>query len=435
MMTKMERSRVNQLKAKEGQHVLVQGWVHELRDQSKIKFILVRDISGVVQCVVKNKELFNKFAELTPESVVSIEGEVKKANVKSEEVTQKEIEIETHSLEILSKAEALPIQVVERGIPTNQALRLDNRFLDLRKPKIAAIFKVRSALSMGLREFLFANGFIEMHTPKIVGSGAEGGATLFALEYFGKQAYLSQSQQLYKQMMNIAGYDRVFEIGPSFRAEKSHTIRHLTEFTQLDLEFSFINDEDDIFKLQERMLVFLIEHTNKNCKTELEMLGVKNEAPKIPFPRITYDDGLKLLKEEGVNAKEIGQEEERLLGEIVKKKHHTEAFFITKMPKKDVKFYAMVDGEYSRYGDLEYKNNELSSGGQREHRYEILVKQIKEQGLNPKDFDYYTTPFKYGAPPHGGFGLGIDRLTQFILNLPNIRESVLFPRDTERLMP
>lgn len=415
--------------------IFLQGWVHELRDLAKIKFILLRDVSGVVQCIIKDEKLFSEFSKLTIESVVSIKGNAKEAQVKSPEVTNKSAEVEISELEIISKADVLPIVVVDKGTTTDLSKRLDNRFLDLRKPKNLAIFKVRSEVNRALREFFHENNFIEMQTPKLVGAGAEGGATMFSLDYFGKKAYLSQSQQLYKQMLNIAGFDRVYEIGPSFRAEKSHTIRHLTEFTHIDVEFSFIKDEDDIFKLQEKLLVFILEHVKKSCEKELEMLDVSIDVPKLPFPRITYGECLEMLKKEGVKAKEIGQEEEKKLGEIMKDKFKTDVFFITKMPKKDVKFYCMVDGNVARYGDLEFKGNEISSGGQREHRYDILIKQIKEQKLNLKDFEYYTEPFRYGAPPHGGFGMGCDRLVQFILNLPNVREAVLFPRDTERLMP
>ena len=415
--------------------VVLEGWVHELRDLAKVKFFLLRDVSGIVQCVIKDKDLFDKFSSLTLESVVAVKGDAKEAEVKSTEVTDKKIEVEIKDIELVSKAETLPIQVNEKGVSTALPKRLDYRFLDLRKPKNLAIFKVRAEVTRALREFFRDNGFIEMQTPKIVGMGAEGGATLFSLDYFGKKAYLSQSQQLYKQMMNIAGFDRVYEIGPSFRAEKSHTVRHVTEFHHIDVEFSFIKDEDDIFKLQENLLVYVLKYVKENCKKELELLGVDIEVPKIPFPRLTYKQCLEWLKKENVKASEIGQEEEKKLGELVKKKYRTDAYFITKMPSQDVKFYCMVDGDIARYGDLEYKGNEMSSGGQREHRYNFLVKQIKAQGLNPKDFEYYTEPFKYGAPPHGGFGMGLDRLTQMILNLDNIREAILFPRDVERLKP
>jgi aspartyl-tRNA synthetase len=416
--------------AKEGSAAIVAGWASEVKSLGKIAFIKLRDREGFVQLVSNDAKLIDKIAKISNESVIIAEGKVKLSKLKA---GGNELELE--NFEILSEAEPkLPIDFSGK-IETDLSKRLDNRFLDLRNPKRLAIFKVRSEVSRALHEFFRKEDFIEVHTPKTVGSGAEGGATMFTLDYYGKKAYLSQSQQLYKQMLMIAGFEKVFEIGPSFRAEKSHTMRHLAEFDHIDVEMSFIKDEDDIFKLQEKLLVFVLESVKKNCGKELELLAVNIEIPKIPFPRITYADGLVLLKKEGIKAKEIGQEEEVKLGEIVKQKHKTDAFFITKMPKKDVKFYCMIDGNTGRYGDLEYKGNEISSGGQREHRYDILVKQIKEKGLDPEDFEYYTKPFMYGAPPHGGLGMGLDRLTQFILNLSNIREAVLFPRDTERLTP
>ena len=428
----MERVYIKDIK--KGQ-VFLEGWIHEIRDLAKIKFLLLRDVSGIVQCIIKDEKLMKKFSELSIESVISIQGEAKPAQVKSPEVSRNEIEIEVKDLEIISKAQEPPIQVLEKGITTALPKRLDYRFLDLRKPRNLAIFKVRAEVNKALRDFFYKEGFIEMQTPKIVGMGAEGGATMFKFDYFGKRAYLSQSQQLYKQMLNIAGFDKVYEIGPTFRAEKSHTTRHITEFTHIDVEMSFIKDEDDIYKLQERLLVFILEHVRKTCERELRLLNVNIEIPKIPFPRIKYSEGLKLLEKAGIKSKEIGQEEEVKLGEIIKQKYKTEFYFITKMPVKDVKFYCMQDGDEARYGDLEFKGNEISSGGQREHRYEILIKQIKDQKLNLKDFEYYTEPFKYGVHSHGGFGMGCDRLVQFILNIENIREAVLFPRDTERLMP
>jgi len=267
---------------------------------------------------------------------------------------------------------------------------------------------------------------------------AEGGATLFPVQYYKKTAYLSQSQQLYKQMMLIAGFDKIFEIGPSFRAEKSHTGRHLTEFTQLDFEMSFINDEDDVLKVLERLFVFMCEAVKKDCAPQLELLGVTLDVPKLPFPRVTHDEAKELLTAAGIALEEdgdLGSEAERKLGDLVKEKYGTEAYFLTKWPYAIKPFYIMTDGETSRGFDFEFRGEELSSGGQREHRHDVLLKQIAGKGLKVEDFAFYTTPFQYGAPPHGGFGLGIDRVTKKILGLDNIREAVLFPRDPERLVP
>jgi len=280
-----------------------------------------------------------------------------------------------------------------------------------------------------------------MQTPKLIGMGAEGGATLFSLkDYYGKTAYLAQSQQFYKQMMQIAGFEKVFEIGPSFRAEKSHTTRHMTEFSHIDVEMSFIKDLDDVLKIEEELLAHVINSVLKNCKTEIELLNPKLEPIKLPVPRINYSEAIDLLRKEGIKIKDkgdIGTEYEKLLGDLVKKKYKSDAYFLQKFPwTLDVcKFYSMRDGDVGLVADFEYKGQELSTGAQREHRVEILKAQIKEKGLKEEDFEYYITPFKYGVPSHGGFGMGLDRLVQFILDLPNIREAVLFPRDPDRLAP
>jgi aspartyl-tRNA synthetase len=240
--------------------------------------------------------------------------------------------------------------------------------------------------------------------------------------------------------MQIAGFERVFEIGPSFRAEKSHTIRHLAEFSHVDVELSFIEDLGDVLKIGDGLLAHVLNCVKKNCSDELKLLCVEIETLKLPIPRVNYVEAIPMLQKAGSKIKkgeDIGMEDEKLLGELVKKKYKSDAYFLQKFPwKLDVcKFYSMREGDFGRVADLEYKGQELFTGAQREHRIDMLKKQIREKGLREKDFEYYIEPFKYGVPPHGGFGLGLDRLVQFILNLPNIREAVLFPRDTERLTP
>ncbi|MGB9675546.1 MAG: amino acid--tRNA ligase-related protein, partial [Candidatus Nanoarchaeia archaeon] len=251
---------------------------------------------------------------------------------------------------------------------------------------------------------------------------------------------LAQSQQFYKQMAQLAGFERTFEIGPSFRAEKSHTVRHLSEFTHLDVEMSFITDLNDVLKISEGVLAYAIQNVRKNCKEELNLLGVELEELKLPLPRVRYEEAIEMLQKAGSKIKkgeDIGTEDEKILGELVKSKFGSDAYFLTYFPwKLDVcKFYSMREGDYGRVADLEYKGQEIATNAQREHRYELLKKQIVEKGLNLKAFEFYTEPFKFGAPPHGGFGMGIDRVTQFMLNLSNIREAVMFPRDPERLAP
>ncbi len=418
-------------KAKAGKQVTLAGWVQEVRNLGKLAFLLLRDRDGLAQLVVTDNDL----KSISRESVIAVEGTVQTGKSR-----QFKNEIKVSNFQILSKAEALPIEFMGKDVETDLSKRLDYRYLDLRNPRQLAIFKVRARVTEAVREFLRKSGFIEMQTPKLIGMSAEGGATLFGLPYFGKQAYLAQSQQFYKQLMQIAGFEKVFEIGPSFRAEKSHTMRHLTEFSHIDVELSFIKNEEDVLKVEENLLVYVLKTVKKDCKKELKFLGTEVEVPKLPLRRITNAEAIKLLNAEGVKTDpsgDIALEGEKKLGEIIKKKYGTVAYFLTKFPwNLDVcKFYSMREGDVGRVADLEYKGQEISTGAQREHRYEVLIKQIKEKGLNPKDFEYYTEPFRYSCPVEGGFGMGLDRLTQFILGITNIREVVLFPRDPERLTP
>lgn len=420
---------------KDGSEVIVAGWIADVRLLGKLAFLKLRDRSGFLQLVAtENFKGFKNISKLSLESVIVAKGNVKESKLKA---GGKELQL--IDFEVLSAADPhLPIDMTGK-IPTDLSKRLDWRVLDLRNPKHLAIFKLRSAINHYIREFLIKNDFIEMQTPKIVGTGAEGGATLFPVSYYGKKAYLSQSQQLYKQMLLATGLDRIFEIAPTFRAEVSHTTRHLAEFTHFDFEMAWIEDEDDVLKVLENCFVAVLKQLRENNTADLALLNVKIEVPKLPFPRITYEEAIELLKKSGVKLKvgsDIGTDDEKKLGEIIKAKYKTDSYFITKYPYDIKPFYIMKDGKkYSKGFDFEYKGEEMASGGQREHRYDILVQQIKEKGLKPKDFEPYLSAFKYGCPPHGGFGLGMDRLVKNILNLENIREAVLFPRDTERLTP
>ena len=419
--------------SKAGSQVIVAGWASDVKSLGKIAFIKLRDREGYLQLVSTDAKLIEKISGLTNESVIIASGKVQKSKAKA---GGNELELE--EFEVLSLSDPkLPIDMSGK-IETDLSKRLDYRVLDLRNPKHLAVFKIRSQANTSTRDFLLANGFIEMQTPKLVAAGTEGGATLFQADYYGKKVFLSQSQQLYKQYLLAAGFDRVFEIGPSFRAEKSHTMRHLTEFTHFDFEMAFIKSEEDVLAILESWFVQLLKDINEKCKTELEILGKEIEIPKQPFPRVTYKECLQLLATVGVKLKfgdDIGTDDEKKVGELVKKKYKTNAYFITKYPFELKPFYIMTDGEVSRGFDFEYEGEELASGGQREHHADVLTKQIKEKGLNPKDFEFYILPFRYGTPPHGGFGLGIDRLIRYILKLENIREAVLFPRDPERLTP
>lgn len=424
----------------DGDSVLIAGWAAQVKNLGKIGFLTIRDRTGTVQVTVPGDHTqLPELTKITVESMLAIRGTVQPSKLKS---GGKELLLDT--LEIITLSEPnLPIDVSGK-IPAGLDVRLDNRFLDLRIPRNFAIFKIRSRINMAIREFLMGDGFIEMQTPKTMSAGAEGGATLFQVVYYDRKAYLSQSQQLYKQMMLMAGFEKIFEIGPSFRAEKSHTMRHQTEFTQLDFEMAFINDEDDVLSVLERMFYHVVKTVKEQCHEELAVIGTTIELPKFPFPRVTYAEGIALLNEAGLSLKvgdDIGTEDEKRLGGIVKEKYGADAYFITKYPWSQKPFYIMksdedVDGErMSRGFDFEYFGDELVSGGQREHRADLLTQQITDKGLKANDFEFYITPFRYGAPPHGGFGMGIDRLTMKILKLENVREAILFPRDPERLVP
>lgn len=431
-----ERTYVHDLK--EGKEYFLEGWCYELRDLAKIKFILLRDVSGIVQCIIKDEKLFKKFSELTLESVISIKGLAKKADVKSPEVSLHNIEVEILDLELINKAERLPIQIVEKGIITGQDVRLDNRFLDTRKRNISAIFKIRSSIYKNLVNFFYNEGFTLINTPKITTIGLESGADSFVVDYFGKKAVLAQSPQFYKQMFAMGGFERVAEIGQVYRAEKSHTTRHLTEFTGVDFEMGFIKDEKDIMDMIEKMLKSILSNIKEERKEELELLKVEIKIPN-KIPRILMSDIKKILAKQG---KKLGEEDdldaesEKLIGEYALKEFGSEFIFITNYPFSKRPFYHMKpddDKNGTRSFDLLFRGVEIATGAQREHRLEILQKQAKEKGVKiPK---IYEDIFRYGVAPHGGVGFGLDRITQRMLNLENIREALLLTRDTERSAP
>ena len=282
-----------------------------------------------------------------------------------------------------------------------------------------------------------------MSTPKIVAAGAEGGSTLFPIKYFDRNAYLAQSPQLYKQNLMATGLDRVFEIAPAYRAEASDTIRHIAEFISLDVELAFIKSSEDVMAVAEGIVTNSLEHVREQAKAELETLGVKIEKPTTPFPRVKYKDAVEIVKSEGMkieHGEDLGTEGEKALGDVMKRDKKCELYFITEFPTslKRGTFYAKrfdEDPETTGYFDLDYKGQEIVSGGQREHRYEVLTEQMRENNLNLESFDFYLKAFRFGMPPHGGFGFGIERYVQKMLDLPNIREAVLYPRDRARLIP
>ncbi|MFH0986817.1 MAG: aspartate--tRNA(Asn) ligase, partial [Candidatus Micrarchaeota archaeon] len=401
----------------------------------KIIFLKIRDREGLVQVIVKSddEKMFSEIQNLTPETVVAVHG-----TVKASKQAKGGYEIAPEKVEVLSRAEVpLPLDISGK-IDSELDTRLNSRFMDLRQDKTKAVFMIRDCVTTAIHRTMDDMGFIEISSPKIVSGGVEGGATLFPMTYFGRPAFLSQSPQLYKQMMMATGFDKVYEIAPVFRAEKSDTNKHLAEFTGFDVEMAFIKSWKDVAKVLEDIVVDVYKHVEKHAKNHLEVLKAELEVPKKPFVYLTHDECNKLLKRKPFQ--DIGTDDEKKLGEMVKNEYDHDFLFITEFPSclKAETFYVKRNDEKPEYTtsfDLEIKGQELVTGNQREHRYAILMKQMKEAGANPGSFDFYLDTFRYGMPPHGGFGMGIDRFVQKMLDLPNIREAVLHPRDMKRVTP
>ena len=408
--------------------VEVSGWVYNTRALGKIKFLLLRDISGIVQVTaVKGKvdsKIFDEIDKLTSESVVYVKGEVKPSKQ-----APGGREIIPDELIVLAEADALPIDVSDFS-KTELPKRLDFRFLDLHRRKIQAIFKIKSTIMQAYSEFMIKEGAIEAVFPSIISSSSEGGTELFEAKYFNRKAFLSQSCQLYKQML-ACSMEKVFAIFTVWRAEKHNTVRHLNESRQLDFEMAFA-DEFTVMDVLARSVQFIVKEILKKNKEDLEVLEVDLKVPKVKY--LTFEEVSKLMKKYKISmgGDDLNGEAEKKLGELFP----DTIVFVHDWPLKGKPFYIMPKGEkLSRGFDAIYKGVEISSGGQRIHNPELLEKRIKAKGLNVKNFKSYIDSFRYGAPPHAGWGMGLERLLMQILNLSNIRESVLFPRDRDRLVP
>jgi aspartyl-tRNA synthetase len=379
-------------------------------------------------------ELFSLFADLPRESVVEVEGTAHRS-----EKSRRGVEVFPTSVRVVARSESpLPLGVVDK-VGAELGTRFDHRVLDLRKPAIRAVFELRSSLLQGLRTAFFRRGFLEVETPKLLRQGAEGGATLFPVDYFDQRAYLAQSPQLYKQMLISAGFERVLEIAPAFRAEPSDTVRHITEFTSLDAEIGYIDGADDLRRILEDVLVEAFRHLRKELGERSNPLAENVPELQAPFPRIPFSTAEEWLGRPGAE-EDLGTEDEKAIGERAVKEWGSPFYFIIDYPTavKRSTFYAWRKDDNPRltgYFDLDYRGMEIASGGPREHRYDRLVENIRTAGLDPALFPGYLEAFRYGMPPHGGWGLGIDRLVQMLAGLANIREARLFPRDRYRLDP
>jgi len=410
------------------QDVILAGWVEDLRKMGKMTFLTLRDVTGITQIILTD-ELTKAVEGITRQSVVRVAGKVQDTRARDFEY-----EIKANEISILAKAVyPLPIDPIGR-LESHIDNRLNTRALDMRNQKTASIFKIRHHVLASLRKTLSEKKFIEITTPKIIGSASEGGANLFSLDYFGKQAYLAQSPQLYKEQMTI-GLERVFEIASFYRAEKSHTGRHLSEFTSVDIEAAFMN-YTDVMNVLEDLVVDTFKYVFENCKKELEIIGNKTITSDHPFEKITYSQALDELKEKDVKL-EFGDDlldsHLRILGE-----NHPSFYFLTDWPIKLKPFYIAEkqdNVELSESFDLQCGYLELSSGGSRLHNPEKIKARLKEQNLDPSKFSEHLQAFDWGMPPHAGWGLGLERLLTIILGIDNVREVILYPRDPERLKP
>ncbi len=417
----------------DGKEVILCGWVHRIRDLGKIKFVVLRDSRGFIQLIARKDssgdKVFAEVSRLKPEYVIAVRGIVKRSKI-----AKSGVEVEVKELEVLNESKApLPLDVTG-SVKAELKTRLDNRVLDLRREENQALFRIRDRVVRTIQEFLRAEGFMEVHTPKIIATATEGGAALFRIDYYGRKAFLSQSPQLYKEQLTAA-FERVFEIGPAFRAEESHTRRHVSEFISVDIEAAFM-DENDVMGVLERMIKRVYEDVNRFCSKELKVLGVQLKTPNTPFKRITYDEALEILKSEGLEVKWGDDLDTPALRKLAT--HFKDPYFIVDWPTTTKPFYIMPKEENPEicYAfDLMIGHVEIASGGRRIHKEELLIKRLRECGLNPKDFEHHLKFFRYGMPPHAGWAVGLDRLVMVLTGKRNIREVILYPRDIERLTP
>jgi nondiscriminating aspartyl-tRNA synthetase len=427
----MKRIYIKDLDQHIGKHVCIKGFVQTIRDQKKIIFLVIRDITETIQCVIFNNEsLLETAKKLTLESVVSIKG-----LVKAESQASGGYELEVQEIEILSlSAPELPIPVVVKsGEETEAPIRFDYRWLDIRKPEKTKIFKVWTAFEKGFRQYCLDNNFIQVYSPSFMGTPSESGAEVFEVQYFDRKAYLAQSPQFYKQMALAAGLEKVFISGPVFRAEQSFTTRHLTEFTGFDFEVAYIESHHDIMDIEEDIL----QSAFKEVKMQFPELDLP--IPENHFPRITMIEAKSKLAKAGIASDEehdLSPEEEREICKIIKDETGSDFVFITEYHASKSAFYHMRTPEgRGKRADLLYRGIEVTTLAQREHRIDILEKQALEKGMSSESLKDYLNFFRFGCPPHGGGGIGPARLIMKMLDLPNVREATYLPRDVKRLNP
>ena len=439
----MERIYSSQLAAHAGERVLVQGWLHRLRQLSNVAFLIVRDAHGLAQVVVDDPALAARLAAMHPETVLSVEG-----LAVAEPQAPGGVEVHAPAVAVLAESAAAPPFELHR--PTLQPqlpTMLDHAPIALRHPRQRALFRMASASMAGFRSALAARGFVEIQTPKIVGAATEGGANVFKLDYFGQPAYLSQSPQLYKQIM-VGVFERVFEVGPAFRAEPHATPRHINEFVSLDVELGFIRDHHDVMEVLNHALAGMVASIGEQAPDALALLGARKgqplALPEVParIPAIHFAEALELVSrgtgEDVRGEPDLAPAHERWLGEWSRREHGSDFLFVWGYPTAKRAFYTHPDPErpgYSRGFDLLFRGLELVSGGQRLHRYADYLAVLAERGMPAESFTGYLEAFRHGMPPHGGFAIGLERWVARLVEAPNIRETTLFPRDLNRLTP
>lgn len=422
--------------------ITLSGFAEKIRNLQWVQFIVLRNKTDRLQITIEksdenNKEMIEIVDKLTCESTIKVTGILKK----NEKVKMGGMELIPSKIEVTSISEAeLPISITNKDASLIDT-RMDNRFLDLRNDINGNIFRIQSEFVRGMRQYLYDNDFTEIHTPKIIGAASESGSDVFELSYFDTKAYLAQSPQFYKQMAMAAGFGKVFEVAPCFRAEKSYTNRHATEFTSFDVEFSYINSYEDVMDLEEDLIISGLTSVKEKYGSLIkEMYGVDVVVPTKPFPRIKLQDLYKKLQEKynyqipDHDVGDMNAETEKLTSRYAMEEFGHEFIFVTDFSKTKRAFYHMRKNDIPQGYDLIWKGTEITTGAQREHRYDILCKQADEKGLG-RDVEFYKDFFKYGCPPHGGFALGVDRLTMLLLGLPSLKETMFLFRGPNRLNP
>ena len=423
------------------QEITISGWVDSVRDLPFIQFIILRNLTDKIQITIEknkdNKKLNDLVTNITNESVITVTGLLNKNDMVK--LNQRELIAKQITLNSLAHPD-LPINIKDKDKALRET-RLNYRFLDLRRLENLLIFKVQTTMSMAMRDYFINNNYIEIHSPRLIGTATESGAEVFEIDYFGTKAYLSQSPQFYKQMAMAAGFERVFEIGNYFRAEKSHTSYHATEFTGVDIEVSFIDSHHTLMDIQEEWIKYYLNIViDQHAKEIKEVFKLDLKRPNYAFPRLSFQEAKSIIKDiyqyESDKKDDLDRQDEELIDRYIQEKYQAEFVFITDYPLSARPFYHMLneDGLTKSY-DLLYKGVEITTGAQREHRYDILKQQVKQKGLNLKQINFYLDFFKYGCPPHGGFGFGLNRFLMRLFDIDNIREATYLYRGPNRLYP